>query len=83
MPYIYEDRINKKDFIDALHKIYSMGQSGRSELGTRGMLHAQKNYNFKTLEKNWVELMDSIHERYGSWENRKMRDKVWELMEVA
>ena len=82
VPYIYEDRVNKEDFIAALHKIYNMTPQERSELGIRGMLHAQNNYSFKTLEKNWVNIMDSVHEKYGSWENRKPRANAWELMEV-
>lgn len=83
VPYIYEDRVCKEDFIAALKQIYNMTPEERSELGTRGMLHAQKNYNFKNLEKNWVKLMDSIHERHGSWENRKARNNAWKLMEVS
>ena len=83
VPYIYEDRVSKEDFIEALRKVYHMTPAQRSELGTLGMLHSQKNYNFKSFEKNWVKLMDSIHEKYGSWENRKIRNDAWKLMEVS
>ena len=46
------------------------------------LTHINKNYNFENYEKNWVELMDSIVEKHGSWENRKIY-KRWHLMEVA
>ena len=47
-----------------------------------GIAHVTKNYNFEKYEKRWVELMDSIIEKHGSWENRKGH-KRWHLMEVA
>jgi glycosyltransferase involved in cell wall biosynthesis len=36
VPYIYEDRIKKEDFIAALHKMYSMSKEERAELGRKG-----------------------------------------------
>ena len=83
VPYIYEDRISKEDFIAALKKIYNLTAEERSEMGVKGMLHIQKNYNFENYKKNWVKLIDSIHEKYGSWENRKMRDRAWQLVEAS
>jgi glycosyltransferase involved in cell wall biosynthesis len=81
VPYIYEDRISKQDFIAALHKIYSMSEEEREEMGRKGMAHVEKNYNFANFEKEWVELMESVHEKYGSWENRK-NFKNWHLVEI-
>jgi len=54
----------------------------RKELGQKGRQHVIKNYNFIDFEKKWVELMDSIHEKYGSWENRK-EYKAWNFEEVT
>jgi glycosyltransferase involved in cell wall biosynthesis len=82
VPYIYEDRINKEDFKAALHKIYNMSKEEREELGRKGTEHVRKNYNFKDFNKKWIELMDSIHERYGSWGTRKGY-KAWEMKEIA
>ena len=82
VPYIYEDRVSKKDFINALHKIYNMAPEEREALGEKGILHVQKNYNFENYKKQWVDLIDSIVARYGSWENRKNRKNVWELQEI-
>jgi glycosyltransferase involved in cell wall biosynthesis len=82
VPFIYEDRVSKEDFIKALDKMYSLSREDRRELGLRGRQHIEKNYNFENFCKSWIELMDSVHERYGSWENRKGY-KSWELLEVA
>jgi glycosyltransferase involved in cell wall biosynthesis len=82
VPYIYEDRINKEDFKVALHKVYNMSKEEREELGRKGAEHVRKNYNFEDFNKRWVELMDDIHERYGSWDTRKGY-KSWEMKEIA
>ena len=82
VPFIYEDRVSKKDFIDALNKIYSMSKSERKKMGKKGRNHVIKNYNFDDYGKRWVELLLDIHERHGSWENRKNYES-WTLQEVA
>ena len=81
VPYIYEDRISREDFINACTKIYEMSKEEREKLGKAGQKHVEKNYNFKDFCNNWVETMDKIHEKYGSWENRK-NYKAWTLTEV-
>ena len=82
VPYIYEDRVSKEDFIEALLKIYNMTSSERKELGSMGRQHVMKNYNFEDFNKRWIDLMDGVHEKHGSWENRK-NYKSWELSEVV
>ena len=82
VPYIYEDRTSKEDFIAALHKMYNMSKEEREEMGRKGKEHVRKNYNFKDYQSKWIELMDGIHERYGSWETRKGY-KAWEIKEIA
>ena len=81
IPYIYEDRINEDDFINALEKIYKMSRKERRELGLRGREHVQKNYNFEKLQASWRHLIESIHEKFGSWDTRA-NYKKWELVEV-
>jgi len=81
VPYIYEDRINKDDFINALTKIYEMSQEERDALGRAGLEHVSKNYHFKDFEERWVKTMDEFHEKHGSWEDRK-NYKPWTLKEV-
>ncbi len=71
VPYIYEDRISEEDFIDALTKIYEMSKEERKNLGSLGREHVLKNYSFEDYQNNWVEFMDRVHKKHGSWENRK------------
>ena len=82
VPWIYEDRISKQDFIDALLKLYNMPKEERKKLGMKGRQHVLKNYNFNTFEKQWVDVIDDINKRHGSWETRK-NYKRWHLLEVA
>jgi glycosyltransferase involved in cell wall biosynthesis len=71
VPYIYEDRMNKQDFIDAITNMYEMSEGEREKLGELGMEHVRKNYNFNDFCDKWVEIIDDIVERHGSWETRK------------
>ena len=81
IPYIREDRLNKEAFIGALVDFYNMPEEERKSLGEKGRQHVMKNYNFENFEKTWVDTMLEIHERCGSWENRKDY-KSWELVEI-
>ena len=71
VPYIYEDRISKEDFINALLEMYNKTPEELEELGKMGRQHVETNYNFDNFRKQWVDLMTSTYEKYGSWENRK------------
>ena len=82
VPYIYEDRVNGEEFIDALEKIYNTSEEDLEEMGRKGAEHVQTNYNFKKYEERWVKLMDSVHEKYGSWDDRK-EYKSWEIRKVS
>tara|TARA_R100000697_G_scaffold93278_1_gene105165 strand:- start:3028 stop:3372 length:345 start_codon:yes stop_codon:yes gene_type:complete len=82
VPYIYEDRISKKDFLKALSKMYDIGLDARLEMGMRGHEYVKRNYNFSTFNKSWVDLMTRIHETEGSWETRKNYNGV-RFKEVA
>jgi glycosyltransferase involved in cell wall biosynthesis len=82
IPWIHEDRISKNDFIEALLKIYNMPKEERDEIGRKGRNHAIKNYSLKTYAENWDRALTSIHERHGSWGNRKNYNR-WSFKEVA
>jgi len=82
VPYIYEDRISKEDFIAALHKIYNMSQDERDELGKKGRQHVEKNYSFEQYCDTWVKTITDVYEKHGSWEDRKGY-KSWELLEIV
>ena len=81
IPYIYEDRINKDNFVDALIKMYEMGHEERQKLGQAGKRHVIKNYNFDNYGKKWDEILKKVHKEHGSWNTRK-EIKKWELLEV-
>ena len=71
VPYIYEDRLNKDHFLSALDNLYDMGADERRKLGELGRQHVMKNYNFKDFNSRWVDLMDSVYQKCGSWETRQ------------
>ena len=82
IPYIYEDRLNGEEVVEAMFKMYSMSEEERQELGKQGRAHVEKNYNFETYGQQWVDTIDGIIERHGSWENRKLY-RSWSFQEVA
>ena len=53
----------------------------REELGANGRQHVLENYSFPEFQKKWVDLMVNVHEKYGSWSERK-NYKRWELIAV-
>jgi glycosyltransferase involved in cell wall biosynthesis len=82
VPYIYEDRLSEEQLIGALKTIYEATPEEREEMGRKGIEHIRKNYNFKDFENRWIELMDDVIERLGSWDTRAGY-KTWELKEIA
>jgi glycosyltransferase involved in cell wall biosynthesis len=82
VPYIYEDRISQQDFTKALTRAVNMSDKAYQKMSVQGREHVRNNYNFETFEKRWVELMDDIMERHGSWDTRTGYDR-WHLLEVA
>lgn len=81
VPYIYEDRISRESFIDAMNEMYSKTKKEREELGRKGHEHVMKNYNFKDYGDRWISLLEEVHDRHGSWENRK-EYKPWRMIEL-
>ena len=82
IPYIYEDRVSKEDFLEAMQKIYNMPEKERGKMGAMGRAHVLENYNFDDFNHKWVELIDNIVERCGSWETRKGYDS-WTFKEIS
>ena len=81
VPYIYEDRVSRKSFITALHKMYNMTPEERKLMGMKGRNHVVENYNFDSFNRKWITLMDNVIERHGSGEDRK-KYKSWEMKEI-
>ncbi|MEK7092482.1 MAG: hypothetical protein AAB907_02560, partial [Patescibacteria group bacterium] len=71
VPYIYEDRVSKEDFVQALLKIYNMPRAERKALGMKARENVLKNFGFEHYQKRWPELMQEVYEKHGSWETRK------------
>jgi len=82
VPYIYEDRISQKDFEKALTSAINLRQKAYKKMVTLGRLHVRDNYGFNEFELAWVELMDGVVNKYGSWQTRKGYDR-WHLKEIA
>jgi glycosyltransferase involved in cell wall biosynthesis len=80
VPYIYEDRISKEDFISALEKVHNMTEKEKNDLGAAGRQHVLDNYGFDSYINIWDETLTKIHEEGGSWETRKYN--AWEMVEM-
>tara|TARA_S200002703_G_scaffold39322_1_gene34457 strand:+ start:44 stop:1303 length:1260 start_codon:yes stop_codon:yes gene_type:complete len=78
VPFIYEDRISKEDFIEALNKMYTMSKQEREDMGKAGREHVLKNYSYEKYQERWAEIIDEVHEKHGSWEDRK-NYKPWKM----
>ena len=81
IPYIYEDRVNEDDFINALEKLYNMTPEERKELGAKGREHVINNYSFELYGQRWDDLFEKVKKDFGSWDTRK-NYKNWHLKEV-
>ena len=60
IPWIYEDRLNGDDVVNALEKMLKMSPEQRESLGKAGRQHVMKNYNFKNFNQTWIHLMEHI-----------------------
>ena len=81
IPFIREDRINEDDLVNALEEMFNKTPKQRMKIGEQGKKHVEKNYSFEQMEKNWVEFMDEVTEKFGSWDTRKGY-KAWEQLSV-
>jgi len=82
VPYIYEDRISQEDFNKVMKSALKLTAPKYKKMVEAGLKHVKDNYSFEKYETSWINLMDEIIEKHGSWENRT-NHKRWYLMEVA
>ena len=82
VPFIYEDRISREDFVEALKKIYFMPKKELAKVGAAGRAHVIKEYNFESFGEKWDKVLSSVYEKYGSWETREHYNS-WAFKEVA
>ena len=71
VPFIYEDRISKDDFIQSLLEIFNMHPTERQTLGEQGRNHVMKDYSLSSYSGNWYQVFKHATEECGSWETRK------------
>ena len=71
VPYIYEDRLEKETFIDAMEKFYNLSSDERAQMGRLGAAYVHTNYNFNNYIAQWDKTLTKIYETCGSWETRK------------
>jgi glycosyltransferase involved in cell wall biosynthesis len=71
VPYIYEDRLNGAEVVDALVTLYEMGPEKRRELGLAGREYTKEKFNFEDFVQQWDTLFSQIYEEKGSWQTRQ------------
>ena len=82
IPWIYEDRLDGEDVINAMQEMIEMDPEQRKHLGEAGRKHVQENYNFKDFNESWVALVEKLVKEHGSWEDRK-KYQNWTLEEMS
>lgn len=82
VPFIYEDRVSQEQVVNAMLEMYNKTPEERAILGKAGGDYVRQNYNFEKFVTTWDELFTSVHERYGSWEGRKLYSP-WKVKEVV
>ena len=81
VPWIYEDRISREDFLDAIVKFTNLSKDQRQDMGTKARQYVKDNYGMPQYAGLWYETLNEVHEQCGSWETRK-NYKAWELRKV-
>lgn len=71
VPYIYEDRVSKEDFVNTLEKMYNLSEEDRKKLGKTGREYILKKYSLKKYGEAWEKVLGEFIEKNGSWETRK------------
>ena len=69
VPYIYEDRLSKTQFVNEMTKMFHLSKEDRKELGMIGYRHVQANYAFEKFQKKWVDTMLKIYENKQNYSN--------------
>jgi glycosyltransferase involved in cell wall biosynthesis len=82
IPWIYEDRLNGEEVVDAMEKMYNLSKEEREELGRKGRHHVITNYSREKIMKKWDDLFTNLYNELGSWETRK-NYKGWEFKEIV
>ena len=65
-----------------MKKALNVSKKAYNKMSRDGLKHVQDNYSFKNYIEGWIDVMDGIVEKHGSWETRKNYNR-WQLLEVA
>ena len=80
VPWIYEDRIDGNDLVDAMVTMWSKSKEELEEIGKAGRAHVMENYSMETYISSWDKLLTKINKEQGSWETRNR--KSWSLNKI-
>ena len=69
VPYIYEDRLSKNQFVNTLTKMFALSKEEREEMGMLGFKHVQENYGFEKFKEKWVQTMLKVYENKQEYSN--------------
>ena len=81
IPWIYEDRLNGEDVIEAMISMINTPSEERKEMGLAGRKHVLENYNFDDYNKTWVDTLTQLHKEEGSWSTRT-KTQHWVVEEI-
>lgn len=85
VPYILEDRISEKDFLEKLHQSYKISSENPEkykEMSENALKIIDERFNHAECMQKWVDLMLEMNEKYGSWNTRKGY-KTWEARKIT
>ncbi|MAG24702.1 hypothetical protein CMI47_03895 [Candidatus Pacearchaeota archaeon] len=68
--FIMEDHVRHDTIMNAIHKLYVLGKSGRKELGNRGQAYAHEAFNIDTLTKTWDKTLEKCILDYKANKNK-------------
>lgn len=70
-PYIFDDRINHYDVVDAIRKMYEIGREKRKEKGKVGREYMINNFSSKVMCESFI---DGIESTLSKWKPRNKFD---------
>ena len=81
IPWIYEDRLNGEQVVDAMLEMYNKSKEELETLSKMGIEHVERNFSFENYKKRWIEIIENTIEKHGSWDSRK-NYRRWTLGEI-
>lgn len=76
VPWIYEDRLAKEDFINALKQMITCDEDQMDEWKKKAVEWVTEEYPFEKYTHGWEKILTDIHEKYGSWKTRKGYERI-------